>query len=137
MTITIDTRQRGQDVGRGVGDERGVVIGEQHPVALNKVEQVRHLLKVRGNVGVVTREMGVVELDVNYMLNIAFCRVELATTRGISNAALVSKRQSHQCQKHRQERCYNKYTSKVVPPESFYLVHNSSSVSNLQWSLKH
>src|SRR3989442_14024402 len=81
--------------------------------------------------------MGAVELDVNYMLNIAFCRVELATTRGISNAALVSKRQSHQCQKHRQERCYNKYTSKVVPPESFYLVHNYSSVSNLQWSLKH
>ncbi len=72
VAIAVDTGQRGQDIGRGVGDERGVVIGEQRAIVLNKVKEMGHLLKIRGNVGIVTGEVGVVELDGDHMLNGAF-----------------------------------------------------------------
>src|SRR5947209_10116224 len=108
------------------------MIGEQRTVALDKVEQVRHLLQVRWNVRVVTREVGIVELNVDNVLNIAFGGVELATI-------LCSTMRTHNClcewqtyksQCHRQERYQNKYACEMILPESFHLGHSSSSLKS-------
>jgi len=48
-----------------------VVICEQHAFVFNKVEQVGHLFQVRGDIGIVACEVGIVELDVDYVLDIA------------------------------------------------------------------
>src|SRR5260370_36090636 len=80
MAISVDTCKRGQDIRFGVGDELRVVIGEQHTIALNKVEQVGHLIKIRVNVRIVTREVSIVKLDVDHMLDVTFGRVEQAAT---------------------------------------------------------
>ena len=69
MAIPVDPCQGGQDVGRGVCDQWCVVIGEQYAVALNKVEQVWHLLEVRRNVWVITSKVCVVELDIDNVLS--------------------------------------------------------------------
>ena len=42
---------------------------------------MRHLLEVGWDVWVVTREVRVVKLDVNNVLDVAFGRIELAATR--------------------------------------------------------
>ncbi len=43
-----------------------------------------HLLEVRRDVRVVTREVCVVKLDVDHVLNVASGRIELAATRCMS-----------------------------------------------------
>ncbi|TMB54935.1 MAG: hypothetical protein E6J47_07385 [Chloroflexi bacterium] len=46
MLVGVDTRQRAHDAARGMRDEHRVVVGQERPVALDEVEQVRHLLQV-------------------------------------------------------------------------------------------
>ncbi len=48
VAVGIDAREDGNDVVRGVRDERRVVVAEEHAVVLEEVEQVGHLLKVGG-----------------------------------------------------------------------------------------
>jgi len=55
-----------------------VVIAQQHAVAFDEVEQVRHLLQVRRDIRVVPGEVRVVELNVDYVLDLAVRRVQLA-----------------------------------------------------------
>src|SRR2546425_1060445 len=50
----------------------------QPALVLDEVEQVGHLLEVRGHVGVVAGEVDVVELDVNDVLYLLVSRIELA-----------------------------------------------------------
>jgi hypothetical protein len=45
------------------------VSGEQRALLLQEVEQARHLLEIRWNVGIVASEMHIVELDVDYVLD--------------------------------------------------------------------
>jgi len=52
------------------------MVRQQHPVRLHEVEQVRHLLQIRRHVRVVTREMDVVELDVDHMLDLPLRRIQ-------------------------------------------------------------
>ena len=54
-----------------------MIVGDQRPVALDEVQQVRHLLQVRRNVGVVALEVGVVELDVDDVLDLSVGGVQL------------------------------------------------------------
>ena len=72
----IDTRQRGQDPGRRVRDQRRVMVRHQIAVALDEIEQVGHLLEIRRHIRVVTDEMRVVELNVDHVLVVA---LQLAT----------------------------------------------------------
>src|SRR5207244_6824642 len=64
-TVRVNTGERGQDAGGGVRDQHGVVVRHQYTVVLDEIEQVRHLLEIRGDVGVVPSEVRVVELDVD------------------------------------------------------------------------
>src|SRR5262250_66940 len=64
------------------------MVGEQRALLLQEVEQVRHLLEVRGNVRRVTREVYVVELHEDHVLHIAS---QPAAGRGRSVAGLVGK----------------------------------------------
>ena len=66
--VGVDAGERRQDAGRRVRDQRRVVVRQQRAVALDEVEQVRHLLEVRRHVRVVAPEVGVVELDVDDVL---------------------------------------------------------------------
>ena len=50
-------------------DQHGVVVRHQYTVVLDEIEQVRHLLEIRGDVGVVPSEVRVVELDVDHVLD--------------------------------------------------------------------
>jgi len=46
MAVRIDAGEDGDDVVGGVRDERRMVVGEQHAIVLDEVEQVGHLFKV-------------------------------------------------------------------------------------------
>src|SRR5439155_21536772 len=81
-TVRINTGERGQDAGGGVRDQHGVVVRHQYTVVLDEIEQVRHLLEIRGDVGAVPSEVRVVELDVDHMLDGAFRGFELAAICG-------------------------------------------------------
>ena len=59
----------GHDVVGRVRDQRGVLMGDQRPVAGDEVEQVRHLLQVAGHVRLVPGVVHVVELDVDDVLD--------------------------------------------------------------------
>ncbi len=52
-----------------MGDQRCVVVGQDSPVVLQEVEQVRQHLHVGGDVGVVTEEVDVVEPDLDDVLD--------------------------------------------------------------------
>jgi hypothetical protein len=57
-----------------------MVVRHQDTVVLDEVEQVRHLLKIRGNIGVVAAKMRVVKLNVNDVLDAASGRFQVAGT---------------------------------------------------------
>src|SRR5215475_179886 len=46
VTVRINASEDGDEVIRGVGDQLRVMIGEEHAVVLDEVEQVGHLLEV-------------------------------------------------------------------------------------------
>jgi hypothetical protein len=68
--VAIDAGQRGQDIDRGMRDQRRVVIGEERAVALQEIEQVWHLLEVGGDIRVVAPQMDIVELDMDDVLDL-------------------------------------------------------------------
>src|SRR5438132_10103606 len=94
MTITVDPCQRRQDIRCRMSDERSVVIGEQDTILFNEVEQVGHLLKVGGNVRVITPEVCVVELNIDHVLNVAASRIEHATARRLRDRGRMETWQS-------------------------------------------
>jgi len=73
MAVGIDAGEDGDNVIRGVRDERRMVVAEQNAIVLDEVQQVGHLLEVRGyqrraiSCGV-TLEVHVVEDDVTTCL---------------------------------------------------------------------
>jgi len=68
VPIAVGVGERGDDVVRGMRDERRVVIGEQHSVALEELQQIGHLLQIRGHVRVIAAQVHVVELDLDHVL---------------------------------------------------------------------
>src|SRR5208337_4352198 len=65
VAVPINTGQGRQDVIGGVGNKMSVVVGKHSSVVLEEVEQMRHLLQVGRNVGVIPLDVQVIELDVN------------------------------------------------------------------------
>ena len=45
------------------------MVGEERPLAFEEVQQVRHLLQVGGNVGIIANEVRVIELHVDYVFD--------------------------------------------------------------------
>ena len=88
--IRVVPGQRAQDAGGGVRDQDCVIVGDQRPVALDEVQQVRHLLQVRRNVGVVAPEVGVVELDVDDVLDVVARRLEVAGRGGLGDRGMFT-----------------------------------------------
>ena len=76
MTVTIHASQRGEDIGSGVRNKRGVMVGQNRPLAFKKVQQVGHLLEIGRNVGVIADEMRVIELNIDNMLYLSLGRVQ-------------------------------------------------------------
>src|SRR5579862_5344581 len=81
--VGIQTRLRRQNVIGRVRDQDRVVSGIERPVVLDEIEQVGHLLQVRRDVGIVAREVHVVELDVYDVLDFPRARVKLARARTV------------------------------------------------------
>src|SRR6202040_2639648 len=83
VALAINAGERGDDVVGSVRDERSVVIAGESAVIHEKVEEMRHLLEVGGNVRVIASEVNVVELNVNDVLDFAMSGVQraLATRR--------------------------------------------------------
>lgn len=69
MAVGIDSGQRSQDVVGGVRNQGRVVVSKNSSVVLQKIQQMRHLLQVRGHVLVVTQKMRIVKLDINHMFD--------------------------------------------------------------------
>src|SRR6266545_2384277 len=61
--VGVDTGKRCQDSGGRMRYQRGVVVRQQGAITLDEVEQVRHLLEIRWDVGIIPQEVRVVELD--------------------------------------------------------------------------
>jgi hypothetical protein len=62
------------------------MVGKQHAIVINEVEQVGHLLQVGGNqrraiACGVALEVGIVEDDGDYMFDVPLRRVELAASK--------------------------------------------------------
>src|SRR5436309_12460028 len=126
VTIAVDTCQRCQNIGCSMRDQRCVMIGEQHPVIRHKVQQVWHLLKVRWDIWVIARKMYVVELDIDYMLDVALSRVELT---GVVACRVSRCPGGVSCKpkEHDQHCCHGNKSSDRVPPKSFCTIHRISS----------
>ena len=69
VPVPINACQGREDVRGGVGNERRVMVGEERPLAFEEVQQVRHLLQVGGNVGIIANEVRVIELHVDYVFD--------------------------------------------------------------------
>src|SRR5713226_7769586 len=78
VTVTIDASQRGEDIRGGVGDERSVMVGENGPLGLENVQEVRHLLEIGRHVRVIADKMRVIELNIDDMLDSSLGRVQRA-----------------------------------------------------------
>ena len=75
MLVAVDTCQGCEHIGCCVRDQWCVVVGEQHTIIFDEIEQMRHLFEVRGYVGIVAGEVSVIKLDINDVLDVAFGRV--------------------------------------------------------------
>jgi hypothetical protein len=71
VPVGIGARERAENPAARVRDEDGVVVRVERPVALHEVQQVRHLLEIRGDVRVVPLEVHVVELEVDDVLDLS------------------------------------------------------------------
>jgi uncharacterized protein YlzI (FlbEa/FlbD family) len=65
-------------------DQRRVMIRGKRAVVFEKIQQVRHLLEVRGDVRVIAGEMYVVELNVDHVLDVSARRLQVALAAGTS-----------------------------------------------------
>src|ERR1700739_3102400 len=87
-----------------MGDERRVMISAEGAVFLQEVEQMRHLLKIRGYIRIVATQMDVVELKVDDPLDLVACRLKMTgrlNGRGSRLCRGGSDRKGCSCQKHR------------------------------------
>jgi hypothetical protein len=67
--VAVYAGQRRQNIDRGMRDQRRVMVREQRAVVLEKVQQIRDLLKIGRHVRVIAPKVDVVELDVDDVLD--------------------------------------------------------------------
>ena len=70
MLVGINARQRGDDVIRRMRLQRGVVVGHQHPIIRDEIQQIGHLLQVGRNIRVIADKVNVIELNINHVLDL-------------------------------------------------------------------
>src|SRR5262249_31759573 len=80
VPVGIQARQRAEDPAAGVRDQNRVVVRVERPVALQEVQQVRHLLHVGRDVRGVPLEVDVAQLEVDDVLDLPVA-AELAGRR--------------------------------------------------------
>ncbi len=68
--VAIGAGEHGENIGRGMRDQRCVVVAAHRAIVLHEVEQVGHLLEVRWHVGIIPPQVDIVELDVHDMLDL-------------------------------------------------------------------
>ena len=86
--VAIDAGLGGENIGRGVRDQRRVMIAADGAVVLNEVEQVRHLFEIGRDIRIVASQMHVVENDMNNVLDLTARRIQLtARGRGLRNGS--------------------------------------------------
>jgi hypothetical protein len=66
-----------------------MIIREQGAVITNKIKQTGHLLQIRRHVRVIASKVGVIELDVDHMLDFIVFRSKTAGTT-VSMAPLIA-----------------------------------------------
>src|SRR5262249_42949304 len=76
--VGVETGQRGEDATRGVRDEDRVVLVQHRALALQEVEQVRHLLEIGRHARDVAPQVHVVELEIDDVLYVTAGRFEMA-----------------------------------------------------------
>jgi hypothetical protein len=76
--VAMKTGQDGEGVGSLLRQRRCLMVAADDPVADQEVEQMRHLLEIGGDVGIVPPQVHVVELDMNDVLDGAAARTQLA-----------------------------------------------------------
>jgi hypothetical protein len=64
------------------------MIGQEGALPFEKIEQIRHLLEIRGDIGVVAAQMHVVKLDMNDVLDPAS---KPAATARLRRCALIAR----------------------------------------------
>ena len=78
VLVGVDPGQSREDVVSSVRDQGRVMIREDDTIVLDEVQKAWYLFQVRRDVGVVPREVRIVERDVDYMLNLSVGGVEPA-----------------------------------------------------------
>ena len=75
MLVRVDAGLRRNNVVRRVGLERRMVIRHQYAITGDEVQEIGHLFQVGRNVWVIPGEVNVVELKVNYALDLSSRRI--------------------------------------------------------------
>src|SRR5581483_85502 len=98
-----------------------MVIREQRAIVLDKVEQIRHLLQIRRNVGVVAREMRIVELDADDVLNVSLRRIEMTTiVCRLAHGSRARQRPCSERKEHRYHHASRHDADEAISQESFH-----------------
>src|SRR5690242_8225954 len=108
-------------------DQHGMIVRHQRAIVGDEVEQMRHLLQIRRHVGVVALEVGIIELNVDHMLDIAARRGEMATARGLNSRGWVEDDHRQTAKKHRGKRRDTADASERMTPELANTVHDPLS----------
>src|SRR4029453_2168076 len=81
VPVRVEAGQRAEDPARGMRDQDRVLVVAERPVVAQEVQQVRHLLQVRGDVRPVAEQVRVVELQVDDVLDVRAVAVEVTALR--------------------------------------------------------
>ena len=105
--VAIDAGLGGENIGRGVRNQRGVMIAADGAVALDEIEQIRHLFEIGRNVRIVAPQMHVVENDMNNVFDLTARGIQL-TGRG---CGLRSGTEEHNAKRQWNRRAKNSFQS--------------------------
>jgi hypothetical protein len=103
--VAVNPGLRSENIGRGVGNQRRVVIAADGAVALNEVEQIRNLFEIGRNVRIVAPQMHVVENDMDNTLDLAARGIQL-TGRG---CRLRSGTEEYNTKRRRAKKCFKSF----------------------------
>ncbi len=72
VAIPVNPGQRGQNVRGCVRNQRRVMIRKQGAIAPDEIQQMGHLFQIGGHIRVVPREVCVIKLNVDHVLNLSY-----------------------------------------------------------------
>jgi len=71
VTVAVDAGQGGQDVVCGMRDEHCMMVRIQSALALEEIQEMRHLFQVGWDIRVIAPQVSVVKLNVDEVLDLA------------------------------------------------------------------